>query len=123
MLKHYDYNLSDKVYQLPPLGFQESLYFWRDARLVMTDSGGLQEETTALGMPCLTLRENTERPITCEIGTNRLVGNDPQRIIEGFEEVMNGGWKKGEVPPMWDGKAAERIVDVLLPISAQGTFG
>ena len=59
------------------------------------------------------MRENTERPITCEIGTNRLVGNDPQRIIEGFEEVMNGGWKKGEVPPKWDGKAAERIVNVI----------
>ena len=126
MLKHYDCSLSDKIYQLPPLGFQESLYFWKDARLVMTDSGGLQEETTVLGMPCLTLRENTERPVTCEIGTNRLVGNDPQRIIEGFEEVMNGGWKtevrgqksevrgqKGKIPPMWDGNAAGRIVSIL----------
>jgi len=92
----------------------------------MTDSGGLQEETTALGMPCLTLRENTERPVTCEIGTNGLVGNDPQRIIEGFEEVMNRGWKtevrgqksevrgqKGKIPPMWDGNAAGRIVSIL----------
>jgi len=79
----------------------------------MTDSGGLQEETTVLGVPSLTLRENTERPITCEIGTNRLVGNDPQSIINGFEEVMNGGGIKGEVPPKWDGNAAERIVKTL----------
>ena len=113
MLKHYDCSLSDKIYQLPPLGFQESLYFLKDARLVMTDSGGLQEETTVLGVPCLTLRENTERPITCEIGTNRLVGNDPRNIMDGFDEVMNGRWKKGEVPPMWDGNAAGRIVSIL----------
>jgi len=113
MLKHYNYSLSDKIYQLPPLGFQESLYFWKDARLVMTDSGGLQEETTALGVPCLTLRENTERPITCEVGTNRLVGNNPRNIMDGFDKVINGGWKKGEIPPKWDGKAAERIVRIL----------
>jgi len=113
MLKYYDCSLSDKIYQLPPLGFQESLYFWKDARLVMTDSGGLQEETTALGVPCLTLRDNTERPVTCEIGTNRLVGNNPQNIMAGFDEVMNGGWKKGEIPPKWDGKAAGRIVKIL----------
>jgi len=113
MLKRYDCSLSDKIYQLPPLGFQESLYFWKDASLVMTDSGGLQEETTALGVPCLTLRENTERPITCEIGTNRLVGNDSRSILEEFGKVMNGGWKKGNIPPKWDGRAAERIVHVL----------
>ena len=113
MLKHYDCSLSDKIYQLPPLGFQESLYFWKDARLVMTDSGGLQEETTALGVPCLTLRDNTERPVTCEIGTNRLVGNNPQNIMAGFDKVMNWGWEKGELPPKWDGKAAGRIVRIL----------
>ena len=113
MLKHYDCSLSDKIYQLSPLGFQESLYFWKDARLVMTDSGGLQEETTAIGVPCLTLRENTERPVTCEIGTNRLVGDDPRNIMDGFDEVMDGGWKKGEIPPKWDGKAAGRIVSIL----------
>ena len=113
MLKQFKLTLSDKIYQMPPLGFQQSLFLWKDARLVMTDSGGLQEETTALGVPCLTLRENTERPITCEIGTNRLVGNDPAEIMKGFDVVMNGRRKKGEVPPMWDGKAAERIVQIL----------
>ena len=79
----------------------------------MTDSGGLQEETTALGVPCMTLRENTERPVTCEIGTNRLVGNDPRNIMNRFDEVMNGEWKKGEIPPKWDGKVAGRIVEIL----------
>ena len=86
----------------------------------MTDSGGLQEETTAIGVPCLTLRENTERPVTCEIGTNLLVGNDSRNIMNGFDEVMTGEWKKGEVPPMWDGKAAERIVGVLASVCSQG---
>ena len=113
MLKLFDLTLSEKIHQMPPLGFRESLFLWKDSLIVMTDSGGLQEETTALGVPCLTLRQNTERPITCEIGTNRLVGNDPQRIMDGFEEVMNGGGIKGEVPPKWDGRAAERIVHIL----------
>ena len=113
MLKRFGFTLSEKIHQMPPLGFRESLYLWKDASLVMTDSGGLQEETTALGVPCLTLRENTERPITCEIGTNRLVGNDPRNIMDGFYEVMNWGWKKGEIPPKWDGKAAERLVRIL----------
>ena len=111
MLKHYDYNLSDKIYQLPPLGFQESLYFWRDARLVMTDSGGLQEETTALGMPCLTLRENTERPITVSEGTNKLVKVD--ELEYEVEEILKGNGKKGKVPDLWDGKAAGRMVSIL----------
>lgn len=120
MLKRYDCSLSDKIYQLPPLGFQESLYFWKNARLVMTDSGGLQEETTAIGVPCLTLRKNTERPVTCEIGTNLLVGNDPRNIMNGFDEVMTKEWKKGEVPPKWDGKAAERVVEILGSVFSQG---
>jgi len=113
MLSHFDLTLSDRIYQMPPLGFRESLFLWKDARLVMTDSGGLQEETTALGVPCLTLRENTERPITCEIGTNRLVGNDPAKILKEFDAVLNGRRKKGEIPPKWDGRAAERIVSIL----------
>jgi len=113
MLKDFELCLSDRIYRMAPLGFRESLFLWKDARLVMTDSGGLQEETTALGVRCLTLRENTERPITCEIGTNRLVGNNPQRILDGFDFVMNGEGDEGEVPPKWDGRAAERIVEVL----------
>jgi len=113
MLKQFGLVLSDKIYQLPSLGFQESLYFWKDARLVMTDSGGLQEETTVFGVPCLTLRENTERPITIKLGTNRLIGNNPQNIINAFNATINKKYKKGIALPMWDGKAAERIVEIL----------
>jgi len=113
MLKEFGLQLSDNIHCLPPLSFQESLYLWKDAVLVMTDSGGLQEETTTLGVPCLTLRNNTERPITCEIGTNVLVGNDPVSIKDAVEKVLCGDQPKGLIPPKWDGKAAERIVDIL----------
>ncbi len=112
-LKDFGLQLSDNIHYLQPLSFQESLYLWKDAVLVMTDSGGLQEETTALGVPCLTLRNNTERPITCEMGTNILVGNDPVRIKDAVEKVLCGDHPKGQIPPKWDGKAAERIVDIL----------
>ncbi len=80
---------------------------------MLTDSGGLQEETTALGIPCLTLRENTERPITVEEGTNVLVGVDPGRIVAAAREALSGAGKTGRVPALWDGKAAERIAEVL----------
>jgi len=85
----------------------------RDARVVLTDSGGIQEETTALGVPCITLRDNTERPITVEQGTNTVVGTDADRILACCEEVFSGGGKQGRVPELWDGKAAERIVEVV----------
>ena len=94
---------------LPPQGYLEMLGLMRDATLVLTDSGGLQEETTALGVPCLTLRENTERPITAEQGTNTLVGRDPQAIREGVAEILRGDGKRGRVPELWDGHAADRI--------------
>ena len=83
------------------------------ARVALTDSGGIQEETTILDVPCLTLRENTERPVTVMLGTNRLVGTEPERILAGFREVMNGNGKQGTVPPLWDGRAAERIASIL----------
>lgn len=111
MLKRYDCSLSDKIYQLPPLGFQESLYLWKDAKLVITDSGGMQEETTALKIPCLTLRENTERPVTVWEGTNTLVEID--EIEYEVEKILKGNGKKGKVPDLWDGKAAERIVQII----------
>lgn len=95
---------------LPPLGYLEMLGLMRDARIVFTDSGGIQEETTALGVPCITLRENTERPITVEQGTNTVVGTDAKKIITCYEEIMSGGGKAGRVPELWDGKAAQRIV-------------
>lgn len=94
---------------LPPQGYLEMLGLMATAKLVLTDSGGLQEETTALGVPCLTLRENTERPITVEQGTNTLVGRDRDAILEGVNEILAGNGKRGKVPELWDGHAAERI--------------
>lgn len=94
---------------LPPQGYLEMLGLMAGATLVLTDSGGLQEETTALGVPCLTLRENTERPITVEQGTNTMVGRDRQAILSGVDDILAGRGKRGRVPEYWDGHAAERI--------------
>ncbi len=99
----------DGLYILPPVGYLDMLGLMRDARLVLTDSGGIQEETTALGVPCLTLRENTERPITIAEGTNTLVGPHPEAIRHAFAEVMAGAGKAGRIPEYWDGRAAMRI--------------
>jgi UDP-N-acetylglucosamine 2-epimerase (non-hydrolysing) len=88
--------------------------------MVLTDSGGIQEETTVLGIPCLTMRPNTERPITCEIGTNMLVGTDPQRILREANSILDRHTRSGAIPEKWDGHAAERIVDVLLDQSVEG---
>lgn len=96
-----------------PLGYLEFLHLNMNAKMVLTDSGGLQEETTVLGVPCITMRHNTERPITCTQGTNRLVGNDPQKVREAARAVMAGDWNFGQVPEKWDGKAAERIAEIL----------
>jgi len=98
-----------RVAVLPPQGYLEMLGLMAGATLVLTDSGGLQEETTALGVPCLTLRENTERPITVEQGTNTMVGIDPQAILAGVAEILAGRGKRGRVPEYWDGRTAERI--------------
>lgn len=98
---------------LPPLGYLEMLGLMQAARLVLTDSGGIQEETTALGIPCITLRENTERPITEERGTNTVVGRDPARILTVTEEILRTGGKAGRIPELWDGHASERITAVL----------
>jgi UDP-N-acetylglucosamine 2-epimerase (non-hydrolysing) len=103
----------ERVLPAPPLRYLDMLALMGEARLVLTDSGGIQEETTALGVPCITLRENTERPITVDEGTNSIVGTDPARIRAAFDEAMAGGGKRGRVPALWDGHAAERIVAVI----------
>lgn len=102
-----------RILQLPPQGYLEMLGLMKGARLVLTDSGGIQEETTALGVPCITLRENTERPITAQEGTNTVVGIDPEKINSAVNEVLVTGGKVGRIPEFWDGRAAERIADVI----------
>ena len=99
---------------IEPQPYLDFVQLMASARCVLTDSGGIQEETTALRVPCLTLRENTERPITATRGTNRIVGVDPAAIFEAWREVATGRWPAGELPELWDGKASERIVRVLL---------
>jgi UDP-N-acetylglucosamine 2-epimerase (non-hydrolysing) len=98
---------------LPPLGYLEMLGLISGARLVMTDSGGLQEETTVVGVPCITLRNNTERPVTVDQGTNTVVGTDRRKIMSVLGDVLEHGGKRGRTPELWDGKAAERIKRVL----------
>jgi len=97
----------------PPIGYLDFLHLMGQAAVVLTDSGGVQEETTALGVPCLTLRENTERPITVSEGTNEVVGSDAQKILRATQEILAGRGRRGRVPKLWDGHAAERIVQVL----------
>ncbi len=104
---------ASRVAVLPPQGYLEMLGLVAGAALVLTDSGGLQEETTALGVPCLTLRSNTERPITIDQGTNTLVGRNRARTLECVEQILRTGGKRGRIPELWDGLAAERIADDL----------
>ena len=103
----------ESLHVLDPLPYRANLALMKGARLVLTDSGGIQEETTILEVPCLTMRPNTERPITVEQGTSKLVGNAVRRIREGFEQVLAGKWPKGGEIPMWDGNTGERIVEAI----------
>ena len=107
------YLISEKqqLYLIDPIGYLEFLALQKNAAVVITDSGGIQEETTVLGIPCLTMRENTERPITVWEGTNKLVGVDD--IEYEVEEILNGNGKKGKIPHLWDGNAAGRMVSIL----------
>ncbi len=106
------------ISQLPPLGYLDFLALTSAAKVIVTDSGGLQEESTALDIPCLTARANTERPITVEQGTSTLVGNDPAKLQQGLRQVIDGTYKKGSCPELWDGQAASRIVQALTGESA-----
>jgi len=101
------------IWYCEPLGYLDFLNLYLNSRFVLTDSGGIQEETTVLGIPCLTMRPNTERPITVDLGTNVMVGNNPERIMESADEILCGNFKKGQIPPKWDGKAGKRIVNIL----------
>lgn len=96
-----------------PLGYDDFLYLWKDAAGMLTDSGGLQEETTALQIPCITMRTSTERPITAQVGSNEVVGTDGGKIVELAHRMLSGSWKESRVPDLWDGRASERIVEVL----------
>ena len=102
------------IFFIPPLSYLEFIYLIKCSKAVVTDSGGITEETTVMGIPCMTLRDSTERPETCFLGTNELLGTDPGKIGPAFEILLNNNWKKGQIPPLWDGHTSERIVNILL---------
>ena len=106
----------DQLHTIEPLGYLEFNYLVENALAVITDSGGITEETTVLGIPCMTLRDNTERPETVHLGTNELIGTDPIAIKPALTKLFAGGWKKGGIPPLWDGKTSERIMEELLKL-------
>ncbi len=108
-----DADAIDNLIITEPIGYLDFMQLMQNARLVLTDSGGIQEETTYLKIPCLTVRENTERPVTIEVGTNILLGSDPENIITAANDIFAGKMKDGSIPELWDGKAAERIVKIL----------
>lgn len=108
---------SPNLHMVEPLGYLEFNYLVQYAKAVVTDSGGITEETTVMNVPCMTLRNNTERPETCEIGTNELLGTNPDAIPPAFDKLFNGQWKKGKIPELWDGHAAGRIVDAILNLN------
>ncbi|MBV8469796.1 MAG: UDP-N-acetylglucosamine 2-epimerase (non-hydrolyzing) [Burkholderiaceae bacterium] len=112
-LEKHGIDLGPNVTLMGPQAYMSFLHLWKDAALVLTDSGGLQEETTALGVPCVTMRENTERPVTVDEGSNVLAGTEPAKVIAASLDVLRGGGKRGRRPALWDGKAAERIVAIL----------
>ncbi len=103
----------ERLLLIEPLPYLEFNYLTERSKAVITDSGGITEETTVMGVPCITLRDNTERPETCEIGTNELIGTNPEAIPPVMEKLFGGGWKKGSIPELWDGHTAKRIVEIL----------
>lgn len=110
-------NLNFKnLHYVEPLGYLHFNYLVKNAFAMLTDSGGITEETTVMNVPCITLRDSTERPETCDIGTNVLVGNNSDKIETAFKNLLSGKWKQGQTPELWDGKAAKRITDCLVEI-------
>jgi UDP-N-acetylglucosamine 2-epimerase (non-hydrolysing) len=108
--------LDERMHLIEPLGYWEFNYLVEKSAAVITDSGGITEETTVMGIPCMTLRDSTERPETIIVGTNELIGTDPGNIKYAFEKLFSGNWKKGTIPELWDGKTSERIINVLLSL-------
>lgn len=108
--------LYPNLHIVEPMGYLEFNYMVERAKAVVTDSGGITEETTVMGVPCITLRDNTERPETCTVGTNELIGTDPAAVKPALDILFAGEWKKGAIPALWDGHTAERIVDILLTL-------
>ena len=106
-----------------PMGYLEFNYLVEHAKVVVTDSGGITEETTVMGVPCITLRDNTERPETCTIGTNRLIGTNPNAIKPALDILFAGQWQQGAIPPLWDGHTAERIVEILYAVFSERACG
>ncbi len=104
---------------IEPLGYLEFNFLVKNAKAVITDSGGITEETTVMGIPCLTLRDNTERPETIDLGTNELIGTNPDSVAPAMRKLFAGEWKKGGIPPLWDGKTAERIVKHLVELAKE----
>lgn len=109
---------TSNLHMVEPLGYLEFNYLVERAKCVITDSGGITEETTVMGVPCMTLRDNTERPETITEGTNELIGTNPKAIKPAMEKLFSGNWKKGKIPSLWDGKTAQRIVSKLLELNA-----
>jgi UDP-N-acetylglucosamine 2-epimerase (non-hydrolysing) len=105
--------LPENLKLVDPQPYLEFNWLVKHAKAVITDSGGITEETTVMGVPCMTLRDNTERPETCEIGTNELLGTDPSALKPALDRLFAGQWKKGGIPPLWDGRTSERIVASL----------
>jgi UDP-N-acetylglucosamine 2-epimerase (non-hydrolysing) len=108
---------ASNIHPVQPLGYLEFNYLVKHSKAVITDSGGITEETTVMGIPCMTLRDNTERPETVEQGTNELIGTDPDAIKPALKKLFSGNWKTGDIPEKWDGKAAERIIQELIQLS------
>ncbi|MGN6802076.1 MAG: non-hydrolyzing UDP-N-acetylglucosamine 2-epimerase [Ginsengibacter sp.] len=115
ILEHLEIR-SPRLHMIEPLGYLEFNYLVQHSKAVITDSGGITEETTVMGIPCMTLRDNTERPETITVGTNELIGTDPKAIKPAMQKLFAGEWKKGAIPELWDGKTAERIVEEVLRI-------
>jgi UDP-N-acetylglucosamine 2-epimerase (non-hydrolysing) len=115
MLDQLSLNVGN-LHLIDPMGYLEFNYLVKHSKAVITDSGGITEETTVMGIPCMTLRNSTERPETCIIGTNELLGTDPKSLKPAMEKLFDGNWKKGDIPLLWDGQTSKRIVDHIISL-------